>query len=216
MRFTVGSLACNAACLGFATGLAKAPSQGVSSRMSLKTSPVSMREGPLRDVERAGEEPGLRQRLRAKAWTTGRRVLSLRGQQGKDPGEEGFQGGQPAEKSQVWRSWLVSRWTFWLSAGDVCVYRWMSFAPYIKFDPTSPRGQHVSIPVFIERSRINAESPRHAHPPPPSAVAGRLGRSNLHFWLEIRFLRQSACPLNSSRKIPLATSCGGHRSKVSM
>lgn len=100
MRFTVGALACNAACLGFATGLAKAPSQGVSSRMSLKTSPVTMREGPLRGVEPAGE-PGLRQRLRAKAWTTGRRMLSLRGQQDTGVGAEGFKGGEPADSSQV-------------------------------------------------------------------------------------------------------------------
>lgn len=102
MRFTVGALACNAACLGFATGLAKAPSQGVSSRMSLKTSPVTMRDGPLRGVEpAAGEAGGLRQRLRTKAWTTGRRMLSLRGQQERGVGEEGFEGEQPADSAQV-------------------------------------------------------------------------------------------------------------------
>lgn len=100
MRFTVGALACNAACLGFATGLAKAPSQGVSRRMSLKTSPVTMREGPLRRVEPAGE-PGLRQRLGAKAWTTGRRLLSLRGQQDRGVGEEGFGADQAADGAQV-------------------------------------------------------------------------------------------------------------------
>lgn len=59
-----------------------------------------MREGPLRRVEPAGE-PGLRQRLGAKAWTTGRRLLSLRGQQDRGVGEEGFGADQAADGAQV-------------------------------------------------------------------------------------------------------------------
>lgn len=110
MRFTVGALACNAVCLGFATGLAKAPSQGVSSRMSLKASPVAMREGPLRGVEPAGEL-GLGQRLRARAWTTGRKMLSLRGQQeqGRGVGEDAFKSGQPAADSAQVKPFVVGR-----------------------------------------------------------------------------------------------------------
>lgn len=76
MRFTVGALACNAACLGFATGLGKAPSQALSSSSKLhKASPIIMRGGP-------GAEPGLPRRQQQQqqpkdAWTTrGRHFLS--------------------------------------------------------------------------------------------------------------------------------------------
>eukprot|EP00752_Nemacystus_decipiens_P006018 g5435.t1 len=67
--------------------------------MSLKTSPVTMREGPLRRVENAGE-PDPRRRLGAKVWTTGRRLLSLRGQQDRGAGDEGLKGTQPAGSAQ--------------------------------------------------------------------------------------------------------------------
>ena len=122
MRFTVGALACNAACLGFATGLAKAPSQSVSSRMSLKTSPVTKGQGPLRGVEPA-EEPGLRQRLGAKAWTTGRRIWSLRGQQDRGAaGEEGFKGEGLADSVQVGgRVWRLVGFVCGGSGSDVCI-----------------------------------------------------------------------------------------------
>ncbi|CAN0134776.1 unnamed protein product [Ectocarpus sp. 12 AP-2014] len=102
MRFTVGALACNAACLGFVTGLAKAPSHGISTRTSHKSSTITMRGGPLRGLEAAGEAGGQRQGQKEAWQTRGRRFLSVlrSGQQDRDVGGEDVVDGSSADSPQ--------------------------------------------------------------------------------------------------------------------
>lgn len=70
MRFTTAALACNAACVGFATGFAKAPSQGVS-RHSFKSAAMRI-GGPLRGLVQGAERAAQDEARRA----GGRRFLA--------------------------------------------------------------------------------------------------------------------------------------------
>lgn len=99
MRFTVGALACNAACLGFATGLGKAPSHALSNKKPHKASSIIMRGGPVRGGVEPGAEPGWARRQRKDAWTTrGRHFLSVL-RSGKQQQQQ--QGGVGGEKTAV-------------------------------------------------------------------------------------------------------------------
>lgn len=71
MRFTTAALACNAVCLGFATGFAKPPSQGVS-RQSPKSATVGI-GGPLRGLVQGAERAAQDEARRA----GGRRFLAV-------------------------------------------------------------------------------------------------------------------------------------------
>lgn len=83
MRFTTAALACNAACVGFATGFAKAPSQGVS-RHSPKSATMRI-GGPLRGLVQGAERAAQDEARRA----GGRRFLAaLHGVQGGAVGAE--------------------------------------------------------------------------------------------------------------------------------
>lgn len=102
MRFTTAALACNAVCLGFATGLAKAPSQGMP-RTSSKSATMNI-GGPLRGLAPAAVREQARRGLGAGA----RRILgTLRNGKGVIGEEEeemlgaSADGGVPSAK--VWR-----------------------------------------------------------------------------------------------------------------
>lgn len=111
MRFTVLALACSAACLGFATGLAKAPSHGLNSRTVRKASSIGMRGGPLRGLEHPAAEVG---NVEPKAWQVrGKRFMSaLRGEKedAVGGGGDGMVSGSSGEGIKVRESGRLASW----------------------------------------------------------------------------------------------------------